>query len=158
MCDRRGQGVGKGLRPLAAPEPGGRRISRVWDVEATTGAVTELADHLVGERSYRLHVPPSVPAKQYWSVIAYDAVTYGFIRESPVVGLDSYNQAMQRNADGSIDLYFGPEAAGARSRTGSTPPGAAPGSRVFACMTPTLRSSKGVGCCRIWRNCNDYVQ
>ena len=48
MCDRRGQGVGKGLRPLAAPEPGGRRISRVWDVEATTGAVTELADHLVG--------------------------------------------------------------------------------------------------------------
>ena len=58
-----------------------------------------------------LHVPPNVPAKQYWSVIAYDAETNGFIRESPVVGLDSYNQAMQRNTDGSIDLYFGPEAA-----------------------------------------------
>jgi len=36
------------VRPLAAPERGGRRISRVWDVDATTGAVTELADHLVG--------------------------------------------------------------------------------------------------------------
>jgi hypothetical protein len=76
--------------------------------------VTFLDDHgepIAGERSYRLHVPPNVPAKQYWSVIAYDAETNGFIRESPVVGLDSYNQAMQRNADGSIDLYFGPEAA-----------------------------------------------
>lgn len=40
--------VGKGLCALAAPEPGGRRSSGVWDVEATTGAVTELADHLVG--------------------------------------------------------------------------------------------------------------
>ena len=76
--------------------------------------VTFLDDHgepITGERSYRLHVPPNVPAKQYWSVIAYDAETNGFIRESPVVGLDSYNQAMQRNTDGSIDLYFGPEAA-----------------------------------------------
>src|SRR6476646_6009885 len=72
---------------------------------------------ITGERSYRLHVPPNVPAKQYWSVIAYDAETNGFIRESPVVGLDSYNQAMQRNTDGSIDLYFGPEAAAGKKST-----------------------------------------
>ena len=54
--------------------------------------VTFLEDHgepITGQRSYRLHVPPNVPAKQYWSVIAYDAETNGFIRESPVVGLDS---------------------------------------------------------------------
>jgi len=26
----------------------GRRVSKVWDVEATTGAITQLGDHLVG--------------------------------------------------------------------------------------------------------------
>src|SRR6185503_361788 len=39
---------GKVCVRLPHPSGGGRRISRVWDVEATTGAVTELADHLVG--------------------------------------------------------------------------------------------------------------
>ena len=33
---------------LPHPSWAGRRVSKVWDVEATTGAVTELADHLVG--------------------------------------------------------------------------------------------------------------
>lgn len=32
------------------------------------------------------------------------------MRESPTVGLDSYNEAMKRNADGSVDIYFGPKA------------------------------------------------
>jgi hypothetical protein len=63
-----------------------------------------------GEHTYKLHVPPNVPAKQYWSVIAYDSLTNAFIRESQVVGLDSYSKTMERNADGSVDIYFGPAA------------------------------------------------
>jgi hypothetical protein len=79
---------------------------------------------LSGERSYNLHVPPNVPAKQYWSVIAYDAQTNAFVRESPVVGLDSYNEAMKRNSDGSFDIYFGPKApAGKETNWISTSPG-----------------------------------
>ncbi|CAG7586780.1 hypothetical protein ACVH9Z_13015 [Rhodococcus opacus] len=37
------------------PRPGraGRRVSRVWDVTATTAAVTELADNLVGDEIQR---------------------------------------------------------------------------------------------------------
>jgi hypothetical protein len=65
---------------------------------------------LRGEQPYVLHVPPAVPARQYWAVTVYDARTAGFIRESPVVSLDSYNQKLQKNADGSIDIYFGPKA------------------------------------------------
>jgi hypothetical protein len=36
----------------------------------------------------------------------YDLDTAGFIRESPRVGLDSYNQKLKRNADGSVDVIF----------------------------------------------------
>src|ERR1700709_2718059 len=61
-----------------------------------------------GEHTYKLHVPANVPARQYWSVIAYDSLTNAFIRESPVVGLDSYSKTMKKNAAGSVELYFGP--------------------------------------------------
>ncbi len=67
-------------------------------------------ERLSGERSYTLRVPAKVPAKQYWSMIVYDVETAAFVREAPVLTLDSYNQAMERNADGSVDIYFGPEA------------------------------------------------
>jgi hypothetical protein len=62
---------------------------------------------LRGENSYRLHVPANVPASQFWSVNAYDLETACFIRESPRVGISSFEQR-QTNADGSVDLYLGP--------------------------------------------------
>ncbi|PTR34067.1 hypothetical protein C8J98_102255 [Luteibacter sp. OK325] len=81
---------------------------------------------LSGENNYKLHVPANVPAQQYWSVIAYDSRTNAFVRESPAVGLDSYNDAMTRNADGSVDIYFGPVAAkGQESNWIFTAPGRA---------------------------------
>jgi hypothetical protein len=67
-------------------------------------------ERLGGERNYTLRVPANVPAKQYWSVIVYDVLTCALVRESPSITLDSYNQEMKRNADGSVDIYFGPEA------------------------------------------------
>jgi hypothetical protein len=66
-------------------------------------------ERLSGERTYTVHIPANVPAKQYWSMIVYAVDTAALIREAPVVTLDSYNQAMQRNADGSVDIYFGPK-------------------------------------------------
>lgn len=69
---------------------------------------TNTGERLSGEHSYRLHIPAQVPARDFWSVDVYDASTAGFIREAKVVGLDSYDQKLQRNADGSIDLYFAP--------------------------------------------------
>lgn len=63
---------------------------------------------LDGGKRYRLHLPAGVPAEQFWAVDAYDYQTAGFIREAPIVGLDSYSQSIKRNADGSIDLLFAP--------------------------------------------------
>jgi hypothetical protein len=64
---------------------------------------------LDGEQAYRLHVPPNPPAKDFWSVTVYDAGTRSMIdTDQGRSGLDSY-QAMETNADGSVDLYFGPQ-------------------------------------------------
>jgi hypothetical protein len=84
------------------------------------------SEPISGEHSYKLHVPANVPARQYWSVIAYDSLTNAFIRESPVVGLDSYSKTMKKNADGSVDIYFGPKApAGQEANWIYTAPGRA---------------------------------
>src|SRR5262249_2368735 len=66
--------------------------------------------HLSGGKNYRLRVPPNVPAKQYWSITVYDWDTASFIREAPVISLDSYNDKTIKNSDGSVDIYFSPEA------------------------------------------------
>ncbi|CAB3793739.1 hypothetical protein LMG28688_03801 [Paraburkholderia caffeinitolerans] len=62
-----------------------------------------------GSRHYRLHVPPNVPAREFWAVNVYDNETCGFIRKAPRIGADSYDTALRRNADGSVDLDFGPQ-------------------------------------------------
>jgi hypothetical protein len=43
-------------------------------------------------------------------MIVCDVLTAAFIREAPTITLDSYNQTMKRNADGSIDICFKPMA------------------------------------------------
>jgi hypothetical protein len=64
---------------------------------------------LRGEETYKLHVPPNVPAKQFWALTLYDRENCCFIRDMPRAGLDSYDQNMQKNADGSVDIYIGPK-------------------------------------------------
>jgi len=65
---------------------------------------------LTGENTYRLHVPANVPAKQFWALTVYDSETAAFIWESPKIEVNSYDQRMNRNPDGSVDLYLGPNA------------------------------------------------
>ena len=38
-----------------------------------------------GGSTYRLHVPPNAPVKQYWSATAYDRATHALIRDVAVV-------------------------------------------------------------------------
>ncbi len=64
---------------------------------------------LQGSKNYKLHVPANVPAKQFWAATVYDQLEANFIRESPKVEVNSY-QNLQKNADGSVDVYFGTKA------------------------------------------------
>ena len=52
-------------------------------------------------------MPPNVPAKQLWAVTLYDRETCAFIRGMSRAGVDSRDQQMQKNADGSVDIYIG---------------------------------------------------
>ncbi|NWB31309.1 DUF1214 domain-containing protein [Pseudomonas gingeri] len=63
-----------------------------------------------GGRSYRLRVPPHVPAKLFWSVTLYDTQTRGLIRNPQEIADRSSRQDLLKNPDGSIDIIFGPTA------------------------------------------------
>jgi len=58
---------------------------------------------LHGENTYRLHVPANVPAKQFWAFTVYDQERAASSQIS-ACGLDSYDEQMKRNPDGSVDL------------------------------------------------------
>ncbi|MCO4876318.1 DUF1254 domain-containing protein [Paraburkholderia caribensis] len=65
---------------------------------------------LDGGQSYTLHLPPDIPAKNFWSATVYDATTAsGLDSGQPHPSLNKMDQPVQ-NADGSLDLYFGPTA------------------------------------------------
>ena len=67
-------------------------------------------DAFDGSKTYRLTVPPNAPVEQYWSVTAYDRETHALIKNMARASRSSQIPEMQKNADGSIDIYFGPRA------------------------------------------------
>jgi hypothetical protein len=64
---------------------------------------------LMGENNYTLHVPPNAPVAQFWAMTLYDTETRCFIdNKYEIAGRDS-RMDLIKNADGSVDLYFGPK-------------------------------------------------
>jgi hypothetical protein len=62
-----------------------------------------------GGKTYRLVVPPNVPARQYWSATVYDRARHTVLDTSRA-SCASNDTAVKANADGSVDVYFGPKA------------------------------------------------
>ena len=65
---------------------------------------------LDGGKTYRLRVDAHVPAKQFWSVTAYDNESRCFIDNQEEIADRSSRLDLIRNADGSTDIFFGPTA------------------------------------------------
>jgi len=66
-------------------------------------------NHLSGGSSYKLHLPPDVPAANFWSVTLYDGKNAsGLQNGQPFPSIGSIDK-LKYNEDGSVDLYFGPE-------------------------------------------------
>lgn len=64
---------------------------------------------LDGGKNYKLHLPPNIPVKTFWSVIVYDAQTRSMVQtDNRFPSVSSQNKAVKTNPDGSVDVYFGP--------------------------------------------------
>jgi hypothetical protein len=61
-----------------------------------------------GRNTYRIKIPAKAPVTQYWSATAYDRDTHALIRNMQRASRSSQNPELQKNADGSVDIYFGP--------------------------------------------------
>jgi hypothetical protein len=65
---------------------------------------------LNGKATYHLTVPPNAPVKLYWSATAYDRQTHTLIRDTSRSSRASNSAGVEKNPDGSVDVYFGTEA------------------------------------------------
>jgi hypothetical protein len=71
---------------------------------------------LDGSKNYQMHVPPNAPVAQFWSFTVYDNETRCFV-DTGVQPDRSSRDNIVTNADGSVDLYFGPKAPAGKPET-----------------------------------------
>ena len=63
---------------------------------------------LEGSKYYCLHLPPYIPASDFWSVLVYDCQSGLIIHtDQPWPSVHSNSSKLIVNEDGSIDVWFG---------------------------------------------------
>jgi hypothetical protein len=66
-----------------------------------------------GAKTYKVTLPPKIPARAFWSFTLYDNQTRSMLdtpQRYPRAGSQSYpSPAAEPNADGSTTVYFGPK-------------------------------------------------
>ncbi|WP_298965853.1 DUF1254 domain-containing protein [uncultured Roseibium sp.] len=87
---------------LKLPGKGSQYALNVTDVSG---------DFLDGSKTYKLDIPSNVPAKDFWSVVAYDPQTRSELQTGqPFPSKNNKRDKLLANKDGSVTLYFGPQA------------------------------------------------
>ncbi|QGF22580.1 DUF1254 domain-containing protein [Raineyella fluvialis] len=67
--------------------------------------------YLDGGQTYRLHLPGPIPAKDFWSIVVYDPQTRTMLQtDQQFPSLSSQKPDVVADPDGSVDVWFGPEA------------------------------------------------
>jgi len=80
---------------------------------------------LDGAKTYKIHLPPNIPAKDFWSFVVYDNQTRSMLQtDSRFPSIGSQKEGIVVNPDTSVDVWFGPTApAGHESNWVQTVPG-----------------------------------
>jgi hypothetical protein len=93
-----------GNSPAMMDKNVGQGSQYLWTYRDAKGAFLD------GGRSYRLRVRPNIPAKAFWSVVAYDSLSRSELQNGqPLPSVSSYTRP-KVDADGAIDIAFGPTA------------------------------------------------
>lgn len=79
-------------------------------------AETADGEWLDGGKNYKLTMPPNVPVRDFWAITTYDLQTASYLRDIEPSSIDSNMKSIQKNADGSVDIYFGPKAPKGKER------------------------------------------
>lgn len=68
-------------------------------------------NYLDGGRTYKVTLPGSIPAKNFWAFTVYDNQTRSLLpTDQKLAGIDSTLPGMQKNPDDGITVWFGPTA------------------------------------------------
>ena len=68
-------------------------------------------NYLDGSKTYKLNIPANPPVKDFWSIVLYDPQTRSMLEtDNPYPSVNSELSNLEKNRDGSVDLYFGPKA------------------------------------------------
>jgi hypothetical protein len=80
---------------------------------------------LDGSKTYKIHLPPNIPVKTFWSFVVYDNQTRSELQtDEPFPSIGSQTKGIVINSDTSVDVYFGPTPpAGHEANWAQTVPG-----------------------------------
>jgi hypothetical protein len=102
--------IAVGMSPAMVEKVVGQGSQYLWTSRDASGA------HLDGAKTYEMRLPPDIPARNFWSVVAYDARSRSMVRNEQKFPTVSQYTNPEVNPDGSIDIQFGPRPPKVRTR------------------------------------------
>lgn len=94
-----------GVTPAMEQKMVGQGSQYPWAVQDSEGNPFD------GGETYKLRLPPNIPVKDFSSLVVYDNQTRSLLQtDQQFPNVSSHNKGLKVNADGSVDVYFGPKA------------------------------------------------